>query len=149
MTEGYDYVQLNQRSRHGGLTWEEVRLTAERSVKERLRSTTDKRLLDAMTPKQEKAFFNIATAHAIINAGMGAKGTDYARVKGGSGDVDYGAALTVRYKEWVPKCKAKYVSHLMALDIIVMGMSLNESDQFRKMRHGTAKQNLMNCLDLW
>lgn len=149
---GYDLQQLKFRDRqNGGLEWDTTRLTADKQLKERVRSKPDKRLFDSMTVEQETAFLKIQTAHSIFNSGLGAKVQRYedSGKTTGSGDIEAGAILMAHYKAWRDECQQRGHSGLMAEDVIVLGLSLRESDESRKMRNGTARTNLDACLDAW
>lgn len=148
----YDWQQLNFRDRQrGGLTWDMVRITAERQGKERIRARPDKRIFDAMTVEQEAAFCKIQTAYSVKTNGIGYKVQrfeDTGKVTG-AGNVEYGAGLIAHYKAWRTLCQQRGISGLMAEDVIVFGLTLGESDAARAMRKGTAKENLFRCLDAW
>lgn len=155
MTTEYDedlYRLKNYRGQHhGGLGWDYVKITNERTAKARLRSKPDKRLFDSMEPHHEVAFMRIKAAHMLLTRGMG---FSTMRLDGGSsgtgpGAVEAGATLMAHYRAWRDLCKARHISGLMAEDVIVAGFSLNESDTERKMRKGTAKDNLFKCLQAW
>lgn len=149
MSEGYDYSQIMFRNQHGGVQWDKVKVSSSRSKNERLRSSPDKRLFDALDGAQEGAFYKIAQAHQIMTNGLGAKIQGYGHVSGGQGDIEYGAELLRHYKLWHTLCKQRYVSPIMALDVIVFGLSLKDTDEKHKFQHGTAKKNLIQCLDFW
>lgn len=149
---GYDFQQLKFRDRqNGGLEWDATRYTADKQLKERVRSKPDKRLFEAMTVDQETAFVKIQAAHSIMNSGLGAKIQRYddgGKVTG-SGDVESGAVLLGHYRAWREMCQKRGISGLMAEDVIIWGDSPHASDVGRKMAHGTAKKNLLACLDAW
>lgn len=148
---GYDLQQLKFRDRHqDGLSWDMVKVTAERKARERVRSKPDKRLFDAMTPEQEEAFYKIAYASHILTAGLGFKIMRYEDIPRSIGQgLDEDALNLARYKAWRRLCQMRHISGLMAEDVIVYGLSLRESDEGRKMRHGTARTNLFKCLEAW
>lgn len=151
MTQGYDWQVLRHRDKHrGGIGWEMVKVTHERTAQERLRAAPDRRLLAAMDVWQGEAFLLVAKAHGLLNAGLGMQAQDMARVKGASlHDPAYSFALLEHYKAWKEFCKLRYLSPMMAEDVVVGGMSPHESDRLRKMKNGTAKKNLLDCLSAW
>lgn len=92
----------------------------------------------------------IATAFRIITAGMGMKVFDPLRVRGsGSGDTEYGAASQADYFKWAREAQKRRLDHAMCMDIIGMGLSLRNVDRNRRQPRGTAKKNLISCLDLF
>lgn len=136
---------------HGGLGWEMRKLTNDRSVRARVRSNPDIKLMDSMDVDQEIAFNSIKRAHDILNAGLGAKVQNFhdgGKVSG-TGSVEFGATLLAHYKAWRELCRVRGISGLMAEDVIIWGLSLRESDETRQMRKGTARSNLFKCLDAW
>lgn len=148
---GYDYSRLHQfrDKHHGGIGWEYGKMTHERQAKLRLRSKPDIKFYRMLTGMQESALHKIQTAHQILNAGLGAKVQNFEAGGKGTGDIEHGAMLIIHYKSWKELCKKRHISALMAEDIIILNMSLRESDKARRMGTGTAKGNLLKCLDAW
>lgn len=148
--EGYDLQQLKHRDKQdGGLGWDKLKVTHARTSMTRVRSKQDMRLFKAMDAMQEGAFLQIETAHRILNQGLGMKTQKFELGGQSVGDIMAGALLIKRYKDWKAYCKTKHISALMAEDIIILGMSCDASDKERRMMHGTAKKNLLVCLDAW
>lgn len=152
MQDGYDWQQLKFRDQHGGLSWDEVKVTAERRARERVRSSPDKRLFDSMTVQQDEAFRQIGLAKMLETNGVGfrvMRFEDTGRQTGEAAEKDSQALLVAHYRVWRRECQRQRISGLMAEDVIVYGLSLRESDEGRRMRNGTAKANLFKCLDAW
>lgn len=148
--DGYDYQQLRHRDKHdGGVTWDKLKVTHARTKMERVRSKQDVRLFKAMDAQQEEAFIQIRTAHGIVNDGLGMKTQKFELGGKSTGDIMAGALLIAKYLRWKTYCKERYISPLMAEDVIVLGMSCNASEKERKMKHGAALTNLLACLDAW
>jgi hypothetical protein len=148
MTDGYDYKVLICRDHHGGIVEDKIR--GRGSVK-RYRSAPDARLFESMTCQQEGAFSQIARTYNLRTAGLGARIGKYGELCGqtGQGDVEYGADMLRRYDSWIAACRRAYLSPIMALEVIVYGLSLAEVDKKHGFRHGTAKKNLLAALDEW
>lgn len=146
---GYDYQVLLKRNQHGGIVEDKVR----GGVVKRYRSTPDAKLFDAMDGQQEMAFHNISTAYQIRTHGLGARIGKYGDFIGatGPGDIEDGAELLRKYDAWHTACKGapRHLSPLMALDVIVYGLTLAETDEKHTFLHGTALKNLLACLTVW
>ncbi len=144
---GYDYQILLKRNQHGGISEDRVR----GNVVKRYRASADVKLFKCMDGAQEGAFHEICKAYEMRTAGLGARISKYGdeiRATSG-GDMEYGKELLLRYDAWHMACKKAYISALMAIDVIVFGMSLRDTDAKHKFMHGTAKKNLISCLNLW
>lgn len=151
---GYDYSRLHKfRDRHaGGIGWEMGKLTNERQARLRLRSKPDIKFFKMLgeEPMRIEAYLKIQVAHQIMNAGLGVKVQNFEGIGGkGLGDIEHGAVLLAHYSAWKELCKVRYISALMAEDMIILNMSLRDSDATRRMMTGTAKKNLLACLDAW
>ncbi len=146
-THGYDYQVLLKRNQHGGISEDKVR----GGVVKRYRSTPDARLFEAMNGQQEGAYHNIGLAHQLRTAGLGAKISKYGDfvASTGAGDLEHGAELVARYDAWHVACKKVYLSPILALEIIVYGLSPAATDKKYKFGHGAALKNLLKCLDKW
>ena len=145
---GYDLTQLSHRSRHdGGLAWEAVR-AGSRTLRHNLRVIADKRLIDSLTDDQQAAMWFIARAYAIITQGLGARTFDPAAVRGGGGNIEYGANAIAEYFRWATRVQRAKLDHAMAMDVIAFGHSLRDVDRNRRQQNGTCKANLLACLDL-
>ena len=145
----YDFSQILFRNQHGGVQWDKVKLTGEKSVNHRLRSSQDKRLFDAMTSEQEAAYCAVNAAFMLLTNGLGARIANYGHVTGGTGNLEYGAELIARYKDWHSICRRRKLNANMALKIIVDGLSCSQSDKQHHIRNGMSKVNLLGCLNLW
>lgn len=134
-----------------GLSWDMLRMGAERKAAERLRATPDRRLFDSMTAEQTEAYRLIERAYAILTAGMGTKAQSYEIVDGGrgGGDVERGAGLMVLYTEWRGYCDGQRLDANMALDVIAGGYSVRAAARLRRRDPRTIRENLMACLDAW
>ncbi len=67
----------------------------------------------------------------------------------GTGDLEAGTDQLRRYDAWQIRCKTLHISSHMALDVIVFGEPLRAVDAKYKFATGTAKKNLLKCLDVW
>jgi hypothetical protein len=86
----------------------------------------------------------------MITAGVGMKVFDPLRIRGAqTGDVERGAAAQTDYFNWARAVQKAKLDHAMCMDIIGMGLSLRNVDQNRRQPRGTAKKNLVLCLDLF
>lgn len=144
---GYDYAVLLKRNQHGGLCEDVVR---GREVK-RYRDAGEARLFQSMDGQQEAAYMQIAAAYGLRVVGLGAKISKYGEFVGatGYGDIEHGADMLRKYDAWQLSCKARNLSSHMALDVIVFGETLRAVDAKYHFASGTAKKNLLKCLDVW
>jgi hypothetical protein len=144
----YDYQQLACRARHdGGLIWEYVK-SGRRTIQQNLRVVADKRLIESLTDDQQAAMWFLAKAWGLLTAGVGMRTFDPSHVRGGAGDVSYGAAIIAEYFKWAEAVLRRKLDHSMCMDVIAYGHSLRDVDRNRRQPRGTAKKNLVGCLDL-
>lgn len=134
-----------------GLSWDLVRMGAERKAAERLRATPDRRLFDSMDSMQLEAWRLIGKAYGLITAGMGSKAQSYEIVDGhpGPGDAEYGSGLMLLYTDWRKFCTAQKLDAVMALDVIFSGYSIRAAARARRKDPRTVRENLMLCLNAW
>lgn len=113
------------------------------------RRILDARLWDALTPAQQNAAQQIAHDYEIMSRGLGYSNSDWTRVRGsGNAGAMHGMAVS-SYVEWAQQCLRDKISHAMAIDIIVFGHSCRAVDRDRRVRAGTARQNLVDALTLY
>ncbi len=67
----------------------------------------------------------------------------------GVGEADWAIDLQSGYLEWAEAMDAEGLQLGPVLDVIVEGMSCAEIDRQRRWRHGTAKRDLLQALDLF
>jgi hypothetical protein len=116
------------------------------------RRITDARLWSAMTPVEQNAAILIATAYQTMGRGIGYVTSDWLRVPGSSGGgsmSDAHARLVTAYVEWAERCAREKISHAMIIDILAFGFSCRAVDRDRRLRTGSARQNLLAGLKLY
>lgn len=129
-----------------------VRLTADRKMHRSQRRIVDARLWDAMTDTQQNAALSIAAAFEMMGRGMGYVTSNWQRIPGCSGqsNVSEAHARMIReYVEWAEKCAKKKISHSMIIDILCFGFSCRMVDRDRRLKNGSARENLMMGLSLY
>lgn len=129
-----------------------VRLTAERSVEKCHRRIVDSRLWEAMSAPEQEAALEIALAYETMGRGLGYVQSDWQRIpgcKGASQATEMHSRLINQYIDWTKACHKKKVSHAMIVDILVFGFSCRKVDHDRRMRSGSARQNLLAGLSLY
>lgn len=151
MKDGYDLGQMMYRNRQlGGIEFEETRLSGERTQKTRLRSRPDKRLMDMVENEGHmEAFEQIKAAYDLVTQEIRTSSMKFGNGGKALRPDDHGKALQVMYRQWQEDCKRLYLSPMPALDVIAHGYSLNAADDKYRFRHGNAKKNLINCLEVW
>jgi hypothetical protein len=115
------------------------------------RRIVDARLWGAMTAIQQIAAMDIAVTVESLSAGLGFAKVDLNHVRGSAGgNASEAHGHKIRaYFEWAQKCHHLKISHAMILDILVFGHSCRQADRDRRVRAGSARQNLMDGLDLY
>ena len=91
----------------------------------------------------------IASAFKSITSGLGARTFDPSRVVGTARDAEDGAVAQSDYFRWARLVQKKKLDHAMCMDIVGFGISLSDTDTNRRRTRGTAKRNLIKCLNLW
>lgn len=134
-----------------GLSWDLVRMGAERKGRERLRSTPDRRLFDALTAEQLEAYLAIGRAWSLMTAGLGAKVQHYGLAARGAslGDADHGAGLLRRYSAWRAYCAQHRHDAGLALAVIAEGYTLRSAARKSRKDPRTIRECLLACLDGW
>ena len=144
-----DNENLDIQNQHGAFTLDNVKITHNRSGK-RIRRQHDKRLMDSLDTMQEAAMYAIESGHRILTKGMGIKSASYAKQDQARQNQNEVQMFLVRlYNDWVGECKKKHYSPIMAKSVICEGETLSATDEAHRMRKGTAKVNLRNCLDVY
>lgn len=116
------------------------------------RRILDARLWAAMTLAQQRAAFQIVAAYEVLARGLGYSGSNWERVGRSShaGAVtDAQIAMMEAYMTWARKCAVERISHAMITDVLIAGHSCRVVDKQRRMRTGSAKQNLLKGLSLY
>jgi hypothetical protein len=129
-----------------------IRLTAERQTHRSQRRIVDSRLWEAMTPIQQDAAIEIATAFEMMGRGMGYVLSNWQRLPGCKGVANVSEAhsrLMNVYIEWAQKCAKRKISHSMVVDVLCFGFSCRMIDRDRRLRSGATRENLMRGLTLY
>lgn len=129
-----------------------VRLTAERTQQTGSRRIVDSRLWEAMSGEQQSAALEIALAFETMGRGLGYVQSDWQRIPGCRGAMhaaEMHSRLINSYIDWTKACHKQRISHAMIADILVFGLSCRKVDHDRRMRTGSARQNLMEGLSLY
>lgn len=150
MSKSDDGYNLEAIAKRKDLEWETRKVHRSR-IKYHLRVIADKRLIDSLTDHQLYAMDRIRRAYMMRTMGIGYSTLDLLRTPGGQGnnDSDLGAALQQDYLLWCGKLVLNRLSHVMAMYVIADGHALSRIDRDMRQREGTAKRNLVACLDLW
>jgi hypothetical protein len=128
-----------------------VRLTGTRRQEQARRRTAAVRLFEGLLGDHQDAMQEIHDAFNDITGVVGGSimlyEADYVPGTGERGtkrDV-----LKRTYLEWAELGVRGKFNHAAALDIIAFGRDLKQVDTARRKRHGFAKENLINALDVW
>ena len=151
-TWGVDDDQMDFSSQHGAIIPVEVRVHGSKTKQQGLRRAPDARMFESFTPVQEKAFYRIARGAQVTASGLGCKAFDYSKARGGTGhgaDQERDAEAFSDYKHWHVDCRRQDLNPDMAKDVIVGGMNITESAQYRAADRKTVKQNLTGCLEAY
>lgn len=145
MTDGYG--EIKYRAQHGAMVFEEFRDgRGEGRWRDGFSSYLDRILTEAgLFDAAQK----IRIGWQIDNQGLGFVVSDPLKVPGGKGTSTAAEHLMINYSKWRDACKRRYLSPIMTLDVLVWGLTLNQCDEKHKFRHGTAKQNMLKCLELY
>lgn len=81
--------------------------------------------------------------HTAENLGLAHHKSLLAEAEG----IDAGMNWKEVYLVWRDACRKKFLSPLMCVEVVCLG--IEDSDARYKMRPGTAKENMMMCLDLY
>ena len=129
-----------------------VRLKDEKQMHKSRRRIVDARLWAAMSPAQQDAAIEIASAFEMIGRGMGYVLSNWQRIPGCKGQSNISEAHTRMmnvYMEWAQKCEKKKISHAMTVDVLCFGFSCRMIDRDRRMKNGSTRENLMRGLSLY
>ena len=128
---------------------EEIQIKAPdgtRITRERVRRRfVDAQLWDAMTPVQQQAAERIAAGFKVVTSGLGARGQNFAAVRGRSTSLDAGEQLLIDYRNWANACAPGAAT--IALEILISGRSCRSVDGSIHKKNGTAKKVLFGALD--
>lgn len=129
-----------------------VRITAERREQRSTRRITDARLWDGLTQPQQDAALQIAFAYETMGRGMGFVISNWQRLPGSPGShniAESHARLISTYIGWAQACQKQKIHHSLIIDVLVFGQTLVAVDRDRRVRKGTARQNLIEGLSLY
>lgn len=129
-----------------------VRINAEKKLHQSQRRIVDARLWESMTPAQQEAAISIAAAHEMMGRGMGYVTSNWQRIpgcRGPAGVSEAHARMMNNYIDWAQKCAKQKVSHAMVLDVLCFGYSCRAVDRDRRLKNGSARENLMQGLTLY
>ena len=115
------------------------------------RRIVDARLWESFDDLQQQAALEIAQSFARLSRGLGFASSDWQRLPGArqASGSDGHAVLAGPYIDWTKACQREKVSHSMAIDILCFGISCRRLDRDRRVRTGTARQNLLQALTLY
>lgn len=145
---------LDHQERHSPTEAVMVQISGTRLRQQGRRRKMDSRLMDAMSPDQERAADHIVAAWRILSQGLGGGIMRYDRDCGGivraseSAD-DYRHKLVIRYIAWGRACRPAGVHRSAVMQIIAYGHSPAAVDVGLRWRKGTAKENLLVGLTLY
>jgi len=145
------YGEIRFRAQHGqGLVLDKVK-SGSRTIELRLR---DKHHADIEAILEEAGLIEAATtleqAHMALVRGLGYTIQEINRVRGSSTAAsDHLAVMVQDFLNWPDRCKAKHYSPKMCKAVIIEGHTLTSQDTMYHFRKGTAKQNMINCLNVW
>lgn len=138
--------------RHSPTESVNIRITSERHDTRSQRRITDARLWDALSPTQQDAALHIAFAYETMGRGLGFVTSNWQRLPGSPGShniAESHARLISVYVDWAQACQKQKIHHSMIIDILVFGQTLAAIDRDRRIRKGTARQNLIDGLTLY
>lgn len=116
------------------------------------RRILDARLWSAMTLAQQGAALQIAAAYETMARGLGYSASNWERVGRSSNPAAITEAQTAmidNYMVWARACITQKISHSMIVDILIGGHSCRAVDRDRRLRAGSARQNLLAGLSLY
>ena len=114
------------------------------------RRRDDARLFESLSEKQQRAFELIGMAFRAVTQGCGWNIRSMEAIgRGTSSFSEHQLELRDHYRAWVDKCRKAGLHIGMSLDIVAFGLSCRAIDSERRVRKGTARLNLAECLDLW
>lgn len=138
--------------RHSPTETATIRPSAQAPAQENRRRIVDARLWGAMTPAQQNAALEIATAFDMMGRGMGYVISNWERIPGCRSTetaADVHARLINTYVGWANRCAKEKISHAMVVDVLCFGFSCRMIDQDRRLRNGSTRQNLLDGLTLY
>lgn len=129
-----------------------VRVTADRKQEQSQRRIVDARLWEQMTPPQQDAALEIAAAFEMMGRGLGYVTSNWARIpgcRGPSSATEIHGRMINMYVAWAEACAKRKISHSMVLDVLCYGHSCRAVDRDRRLKNGSARENLMKGLALY
>jgi len=145
----------DHQERHSGTEAVMVKIDQTRMQQKCRRRKSDARLMEALSPDQERAADAIGAAFRIIAEGMGAGVARYGeqtdRGIGGTSESadEYRQRLVSRYFEWGRACFPAGISHAAVMDIIAYGHGARYVDRSRHKASGWSMTNLIDGLSLY
>ncbi|TVQ82561.1 MAG: hypothetical protein EA357_08895 [Micavibrio sp.] len=132
----------------------QTRMSATRKTETHRRRITDARLWQAMSPFQQNAALAVEQAFRLMSRGLGYRISAPDKPRTGSPyPADCGSARDgekiALYFQWAERCKTEKLNHAAAVDILIYGKSCRAVDRVRHMRNGSARRNLLACLDVY
>jgi len=149
---GKNLTPQDLQERHSPTEQVAIRLTAERQVHRGQRRIVDSRLWESMTPIQQDAAVEIATAFEMMGRGMGYVLSNWQRIPGCRGQANVAEAharMINFYIDWAQKCARQKISHSMVVDVLCFGFSCRMIDRDRRLKTGATRENLMLGLTLY
>ena len=116
------------------------------------RRIVDARLWEAMSTSEQVAAAAIAFSFERMSRGIGFASSDWTRIPGarghGNGTEEEARLITI-YTDWATACARQKISHAMVLDVLCFGHACRTVDRNRRLKNGTARENLMLGLQLY
>jgi len=135
-----------------------TKVTNQRQLESTRRRVADGLVVSGMYPDHEYAMqeifdgFNYITGNVSVRISGCYQPVRPDKHKGDYQEKDglpWHAWIRPFYFEWVDLGQRGKFNHDAAIAIIVFGQNLKQVDTDRKKRHGFAKENLINALDVW
>lgn len=146
---------LDHQERHSPTEAVMVQITGTRVRQQGRRRKMDARLIESLSPDQERAADAIVAAWRILSQGLGGGIMRYdeavsrgAAADGESAD-DYRHKLLSRYIEWGLACPRSGIHRGAVMQVIAYGHSPNAVDCAMRKQHGWVKANLLEGLTLY
>ena len=118
------------------------------------RRTSDARMWEAMSPRQESAADAIGAAVALVSGEVGIRTQPFQRLGRGpsrpdDAKADRQAVLVQRYRHWCERAGETGINVSDVLQILVHGESCHQQDRRTRRRNGTALGHLIEALELY
>lgn len=145
--QGISSEVLSHREKHDKVSIENVRGTRGK----RVIVSPDRKAIEMLEDAGLwGAYVSVNRAIAIRTMGLGVRAMDYATFSGGgSGNIEKGSDLLIQYDKWATSCRRKCLDMSAVFYMIIDGYSLREIDKITRKASGTAKIDVLACLELW